>query len=341
MEKVTLLHVAEAAGVSVSTASRSLTGKARQYRIRSETERLVREAADRMGFEPSHVARSLRTQRSGLIGIVVPDISNPFFAAIAREITIASEEHGLSVILADSRETTSREATLVQQLQSRQVEGLVVCPVGETDRHLRQLENATESVVLVDRVFPSLSISTVTSDHESGAFRATRELIRRGHRKIACLQGRPGTLTNDERIIGYKRALAAERIAFRTSRIAGDHFSEDSGYRASGQILDTQPRCTAMFAFNNQIAIGALRRFAERRLSIPQDLSLITFDDHPLAEFLASPLTVARQDAASLGKRAAKLLLSQRSSSNRRRSQTVRVPVQLIRRQSVGDIKSG
>ncbi len=204
-----------------------------------------------------------------------------------------------------------RRSPAILWLISRPVEGLVVGPAGESDTHLRQLQDAAEPVVLVDRAFPNLSIPTVTSDHEQGAFEATSEFIARGHRHIACLQGCRKTLPNEKRIAGYKRALAQHRISFRTARIDGDSFREQSGYESCGRLIEATPRPTALFAFSSQIAIGALRRLAELRLQVARDVFLITFDDHPLAEFLAPPLTAARQDAAELGRQAAQQLFEQ------------------------------
>src|SRR3954464_12520642 len=137
---VTLEQVALVAGVSPSTASRALAGKARQCRISVNTERAILQAAKGLGFQASHVARSLRTQKTGLIGLLVPDASNPFFAAIARKATIHAERQGLSTLLADSHDSIEHEKDLLTHLQSRQVEGLIICPIGESPAHLKRLE---------------------------------------------------------------------------------------------------------------------------------------------------------------------------------------------------------
>src|SRR3954470_21231160 len=173
---VTLEHVAKAAGVSPSTASRALAGKARQCRISETTERAILQAAKGLGFQPSHVARSLRTQRSGLIGLLVPDASNPFFAAIARKATIHAERQGLSTLLADSHDSIEHEHDLIRHLQSRQVEGLIICPIGEPSSSLRSLAGAGSKVVMVDRWFSDIPLTTVTSDNERGACEATTAL---------------------------------------------------------------------------------------------------------------------------------------------------------------------
>src|SRR6185369_6714726 len=236
---VTLEQVAQVAGVSPSTASRALAGKARQCRISESTERAILQAAKGLGFQASHVARSLRTQKTGLIGLLVPDASNPFFAAIARKATIFAERQGLSTLLADSHDSIAHERDLLTHRQSRQVEGLIVCPIGDSSSELRSLGRGGAKVVVVDRWFSDIQLPTVTSENEHGAFVATSAIIEKGHRRIGCLQGRPGTSSNDERLRGYSKALDDNDIELDASLIQGDDFSEASGYRSTCRLLDT------------------------------------------------------------------------------------------------------
>lgn len=337
---VTLEHVAKAAGVSRSTASRALAGKARQYRISEKTEKAVLKAAKGLGFQASHVARSLRTQRTSLIGLLVPDASNPFFAAIARKATIFGERYGFSTLLADSHDSIDHEKDLLTNLQSRQVEGLIICPIGNSSAHLRGLERSGANVVVVDRWFPDIQLTTVTSENEGGAKLATSALIKKGHRVIGCLQGRPGTSTNTERLKGFNEALAANKMKSDPKLIRGDDFNQESGYRSTCELLDSNPQITAIFAFSNQNALGALRAFAERKLKVPHDISLVTFDDPPFAEYLASPLSVIRQDIETIGHTAAELLLEQIRTGSKPKKMLHRVPVEFVMRDSIGPPKS-
>jgi LacI family transcriptional regulator len=333
---VTLEQVAQAAGVSASTASRALAGKARECRISEKTEQASLNAAKGLGFRPSHVARSLRTQRTNLIGLLVPDASNPFFAAIARKATVSAERHGMSILLADSHDSIDHEKDLLTHLQSRQVEGLIVCPIGDCSLHLKALADSRANVVMVDRWFHDVHLVTVTSENEGGSYAATDAIISKGHRQIGCLQGRPGTSTNDERLRGFRRALEANHLRANNDFVRGDDFSEDSGYRSTCALLDNHPEITALFALSNQNALGALRAFGERKLHVPHDISLITFDDAPFAEYLASPLSVVRQDVEAIGTRAAELLIEQIRNNVRQEELLHRVPVQLVLRNSIG-----
>src|SRR4051812_1199304 len=336
---VTLEQVAQAAGVSPSTASRALAGKARQCRISETTERAILQAAKGLGFQASHVARSLRTQRSALIGLLVPDASNPFFAAIARKATGFAERHGMSTLLADSHDSTQHEKELLTHLRARQVEGLIVCPIGDSKDHLRVLARSGANAVVVDRWFRDIKLTTVTSENVRGAHIATNAILKRGHRHIGCLQGRPNTSANEERLQGFTDALRENGIEPDPTFVLGDDFNEASGYRATCTLLDNHPEVTALFALSNQNALGALRAFAERHIRVPDDISLVTFDDAPFAEFLAAPLSVVRQDVESIGHKAAELLIEQIRTGKKPDQLVHRVPVEFVERSSIGPPK--
>tara|TARA_R110002111_G_scaffold18931_3_gene46342 strand:+ start:30283 stop:31317 length:1035 start_codon:yes stop_codon:yes gene_type:complete len=335
---ITLKEVAEAAGVSLSTASRALSGKAEAYRISSTTEKSVQAAAKKLQFSPSLLARSLRSQRTKLLGIVLPNIANPFFAAIAREIALAAEENAFSVLITDSQENSETEVQLVEQLRARQIEGLIVCPVGIQNQHLTKIAKQKLPLVLVDRGFDHKDLVTVTSDHRAGARAATKLLLESGHRSMGILQGLPDTLPNTERLVGVREAFARQNITFDPTWIAGNHFNEASGYQAARKLLSEHPEITALFAFSNQNALGALRAASEQGRTIPADLSLIAFDNHPFAAYLAAPMTSVNQDVSQLGRVAARLLIEQIKTGQPPAQKQHRIPVQLINRASITKI---
>ena len=332
---MTLKRVAELAGVSIATASRVLAGKGGAHRISADTVAAVQKAAERIGFRHSQLARSLKSGQSTLLGVVVPDVSNPFFAAIAREVTLAAEAKGYSVLLADSREDDVSERRLIQQLRDRRIEGLVVCPAGLTQAHLTEAQDDGLPLVVVDRGFADGELLTVTSDHASGARALAAVLLKAGHRQIGVLQGRPGTLVNDERVASFKAALGDAGVRLTAAHVRGDAFSESSGRTAALTLLKDKPAITAFFALSNQIALGALRAAADIGRVVPRDLSLVTFDDLPHADFLNPPLTTACQDVSALGRRAADLLLGRIAGAARPRTRMQRIPVTVIERASV------
>ncbi len=334
---VTLMEVAEAAQVSVSTASRALNGRGEANRISASTVAKVRKEAGRLGFQPNQLARSLQSQRSGLLGVIVPDVSNPFFAAIAREVTLQAESNGLSVLLADSRETTSIEVKLLSELRSRRVEGLVVCPVGKESLHLRQADESGTPIVLIDRCFAESSLTSVHSDNARGAKQAIKQLLAHGHSVIGCLQGLPGTLPNEQRLSTIRDEISKAELVFDDILIAGNNFTELSGYESAKSLLAVRPDITAFFAFSSPNAFGALRAAEEAGRNVPSDLSLVTFDDSPFADFMRVPLTTISQNVTRLGKTAAEVILKQMKTGKKPRKRTYTIPITLIPRQSVQD----
>ncbi len=330
----TLKAIAARLGVSVTTVSRSINGQGARYRISEKTQRAVQRLARRLDFSPNPIARGLRLKKTATIGLVIPDVSNPFFARIAHRIAVAARDQRHSVLLADSQEDTDLELEAIGLLMRRQVDGLILCPVGLSDAHLRPMARGRVPVVLVDRHFPRLPLPAVTSDNVGGARQATRHLLDAGHRRIGVLQGLPGTSTNRDRIAGLRVALAARRLPFDPSLVAGDTFLEDSGYRATRRLLRTRPRPTALFAMGNLIALGALRAVAEAGLRLPDDLSLVAFDDHPYAPHVATPITTVAQDVDALGRVAAEVLFA-RIGGNTSAPVTRTIPTGLVERRSV------
>ncbi|MGH9992575.1 MAG: LacI family DNA-binding transcriptional regulator, partial [Nitrososphaera sp.] len=181
--------IAERVGVSVPTVSRVLTGKAKQFRISKETAEAINKIAAELNYTPNKLASGLRLKRTQTLGLLIPDISNPFFASIARSIESSARRLGYSIILCDSEESTKLEAESLLLLQSRKVDGLLICPVGQESAHLISLLEKNVPVVFVDRYFPELKCPYVVSDNAKGAFEATSYLIENGHNAIACIQG--------------------------------------------------------------------------------------------------------------------------------------------------------
>ncbi len=240
--QTTLKSMADKFGISVSTVSRILSGKARQYRISKKTERKVRNEADRIGFAPDKIASALKLRKTHTFGLIIPDISNPFFAAIARHVEMEARKRDYFILLCDSQEDTQTEIDSIRLLQSRNIDGLIISPVGQIGRHLKELRDGGMPVVLVDRYFPKLNIPYVTSDNRLGAFEAVRYLIEQGHRKIACIKGLPDSSTSNDRVSGYREALKKHGLGVDASLILGDDFSEQNGYMETKILLQDGKR---------------------------------------------------------------------------------------------------
>jgi LacI family transcriptional regulator len=332
--RVTLKRIGKQLGISVTTVSRILNGYARRYRISKETEKSVVKLASELKFVPSRLARGLRLNKTTTIGLVIPDISNPFFASIANGVAIKAHQNGYGVILCDSQGHLEMEIESLEVLFSRGIEGLLLCPVGQSCEHLKKFEKNSFPVVLADRYFPRLSLPYVASDNFAGARDATQYLIENGHRQIMCLQGLRNTSPNEDRVRGYETALEAGNIPINRNLMIGDSFSEQCGYSETNRLLGKGQKFTAILAFSNLLMLGALRAISEAKLKIPDDLSMISFDDEPYMAHLSPPMTTIEQESSEIGQKAVSLLL-ERIQSPDKSPEGILLPTRLIVRRSV------
>lgn len=333
--KTTIKIIAERASVSVTTVSRVLSGQGKKYRISKKTEESVKSLAKELNYEPNILARSLRMKQTFTIGMIVPDISNPFFASIARYVEIESRKAGYSVIVCDSQEDTSLEKESLKVLRMRKVDGMIICPVGRESKNIADISKSNIPVVIADRYFPTLNLSCVVSDNYNGAMLAINHFIDKGHRKIAFIQGLSNTSVNEERLKGFLDAHEKNNIPVNESFIVGEDFGEQNGYIGAKILLNGSERPTAILGGSNLISLGALRAISEERLDIPDDISLIAFDDQPYYDFLSSPITSIRQKKEELGKISIALLLSELNGGNLPEEKKIIIPTELIIRKSV------
>jgi LacI family transcriptional regulator len=330
-----LRDVAALAGTSIPTASRVLNDLGSRYRISAKTQARVRQAAADLRFAPNLVARSLRLGTTRTLGLVMPDIGNPFFAAIARSVSSEAHARGYAVLLADTANDTRREIELLEVLSTRQPDGLVVVPVGQDAAHLQRFETSPVPVVLVDRSFPHVRLPSVVSDNRQGAADAVDYLISRGHRRIACLRGLTGTLPDTERLQGYRDALARHGIRFDPRLVAGVGFGLEEGRRGTRALLDSGVRFTAIFAFSNLLGVGALETLRGAGVDVPREVSLVSFDEQPYSAALSVPMTTVRQNPAEIGRRAVAMLCERIGKAHPPPPEAAVVPTALEPRASV------
>lgn len=333
--KTTIKIIAERAGVSVTTVSRVISGQGKKYRISKKTEESVKSLAKELNYEPNILARSLRMKQTFTIGMIVPDISNPFFASIVRYVEIESRKAGYSVIICDSQEDNNLEKESIKVLGMRKVDGMIICPVGRESKNIADISKSNIPVVTVDRYFPTLNLSCVVSDNYNGALQAINHFIDKGHQKIAFIQGLYDTSVNKERLKGFIDAHEKNNIPFNESFVVGEDFGEQNGYIGAKILLNGSERPTAILGGSNLISLGAIRAISEECLKIPDDISLIAFDDQPYFDFLSTPVTSVRQKKEELGKISIALLLSELNGGNLPGEKKIIVPTELIVRKSV------
>jgi LacI family transcriptional regulator len=337
--RVTLNDIAKKAGISISTVSRVLNKHSSKYRISRETERRVQTAARELNYRPNQLARGLRLRKTHTVGLMVPDISNPFFAYIIRSIQGKAHDAGYSLVVCDTNEDLDLEVEHTKLLYSKGVDGLIVMPVGRDYHHLEEVIKNGVPLVVMDRVFDDLKADSVFVDNHRGALEAVDYLTKNGHTRIGIIQGLPGTFTATNRLRGYKEALERSGIEIDERLIVGRDFRSDNGYTETKLLLRIEKPPTALFTTSDLITLGALRAIDEERLSIPEDISVVGFDDIEGVQYFQCPITTVAQPREAMGDIAVKLLLDQIKSSRRNEPRKIVLQPRLIIRESVQPIR--
>lgn len=334
----TISDVAKLAGVSAMTVSRVINNTG--YTSREARERVGAAVAE-LGYVPNALARQLRSKRTKTIALVLSDISNPFFTTIARGVEDVAVHHGFSVMLCNTDESETEQAQYLLMLVERQVDGVLLVPAKSSGSSLRLLRVHGMPFVVLDRRVAIRHVDSVHCDSEAGAHALTRHLLELGHRRIAVLTGRRSISTSVDRVAGCRRALEEAGLALdeKLVRYGGFNFgnlNQADGFHMAQEVLAAPDQPTAIFAANNFIAFGAIRALREAGFRVPEDMSVVAFDDLP-AEWVSEPfLTVAAQPAYEIGRRAAALLLNRLVGGGGAQGEDVVLPFELIIRRSSG-----
>lgn len=298
----TIHDVAQAAGVSTATVSRALNGKST---VDPELAARVVTAAHELDYRPNAVARNLRRQATTVWALIISDIENPFFTAVARGVEDVAQAAGHSVVLCNSDEDLDKEARYLQVAVAERVAGVVLSPTA-TDTDIGLLGEHGIPVVAIDRPLPG--INTVLVGSRTGARDATAHLVAAGYRRIACITGPQRVSTAEDRVDGYADALraAGQRLNYRLVRHAD--FKVDGGRRAAERLLGASRPPDALFVANSLMAVGALQALAVRGLRAGRDVGLVAFDDAPWTQLVDPPITVVAQPAYAIGEAAGRLL---------------------------------
>ena len=308
MKKTTLNEVSEYTQLSKTTISRVLNGKSREFRINRHTQERVIAAAQELNYKPQLIAQLLHKKPMRTIGIVMPNLNNPFFASLASAISVEAKKHELFVMLFDTQEDPVQEESALNKMQEYRVDGIVIVPCGRDARKLEKI-NRTIPVVQVDRYFEESDLSYVSTNNFRGAYEAMSLLLNSGHRNVICIQGPTFSVTNRERIRGCRKAIEdyGEQCSL---LVLGNDFSIQNGYIEGQLALSRRPRPTAIFAMSNTIMLGTMRAIKEHHLVIPDDISLLSFDDNIYIDYLNPPVTRVAQPVSSMGIAAIKMLVN-------------------------------
>ncbi|MGD2049563.1 MAG: LacI family DNA-binding transcriptional regulator [Chloroflexota bacterium] len=298
--------VAKRAGVSVSTVSHVINNT---RTVSQGSRQRVEQAMEELGYKPNALARSLRRRKTNTLGMIVPDSANPFFAEVARAIEDASFAQNYIVILCNSEGDLEKQQTYTNVLIENRVAGILFVAAGVSTELVNDLGQRHVPLVIVDREVLGVEVDTVLTDHVQGGCLATQHLVDLGHRRIACIAGNSEVSPSAERVTGYRRTLEKNGIAFDESLVVKGDFQYESGYAATRQLLELERPPSAIFACNDLMAVGCISAARELGLRVPDDLSVVGFDDVRLASFTNPPLTTIVQPKVEIGALATQMLL--------------------------------
>ncbi|RWA78619.1 LacI family DNA-binding transcriptional regulator [Mesorhizobium sp.] len=330
----TIADVARYAGVSVATVSHVMN---RTRHVEPETAERVRAAIAALRYSPNSLARSLRRGETKTIGLLLPDNSNPFFAGVARQIEDAGFVAGYTVILCNSDGSAEKEERYLSVLMAKQIDGLIFAGSSDHARVFASLSAAVPAVLL-DREIHSVHVDSVLVDHDHGGYLAGRYLVGLGHKKIGVIGGPRDSSSSPARVRGFVRALEEAGLDLPASSVVDSDYHFAGGRLAMERLMGQAPDITAVFACNDLMAMGAIIALRSRGLHVPDDMSLVGFDDIPYAVTTWPPLTTIAQPVEKIGTRAVSLLLERLGEPTAPSRREVLAPV-LVERESCAALR--
>jgi DNA-binding LacI/PurR family transcriptional regulator len=329
-----MADVARAANVSTATVSRVLRGLDGAGSAET-TERVVATAAE-LGYIVNAVASSMRSRQTRTVGLVLADVSNPWWGQLASGVESLLGPEGFSVILANTDNRVERERAAVETLLRQQVDALIVASSAADGSHLRGAIARGTVVVLVDAELPDLDVDSITIDNEAAARTAVEHLLEFGHEDVAIVHGGTDASFDRGRIAGYQNALAARGLRARSDRDSVGHSTFDGGRAAVVRLLASSPRPSAIFVTNNLMTVGALVAIAEAGLRVPRDVSVVGIDDMEWYPIAQPAISAVHEPAEEMGRQAAERLLLRLRRQRQPRIQRIRLETELRVRRSVG-----
>ncbi|AEE91945.1 Transcriptional regulator, LacI family [Tepidanaerobacter acetatoxydans Re1] len=308
MRRVTITEVAKRANVSISTVSRVLN---KNYPVSDEVKERVLQAISELNYQPNAVARSLKKQKTNMIGVVVADISNPFFMQIAKGIESVVGPEKYNLIFCSTDENPSKEHALLRLLSEKRVDGIILASCNTDSSYINQLAEKNFPIILIDRKVPNCSADVIVEDNFSSAYKLTKYLIQMGHKKIGIVNGLLKVSSGAERFAGYKKALEDDDIKLRDDYVLQGNFKRLDAYNAARQLIlnNKNDLPTAIFAANNLMAEGIMVALREFGLKIPEDISLVSFGDISTPDLIDPRLTVISQNTFAIGQKAGETVL--------------------------------
>jgi len=332
----TIHDVALDANVSPTTVSRYINNR---IELPAATAARIDAAIAKLDYRPNLLARRLSTGRTEAIGLVAPEIREPFFAELASAVEDEADRHGYTIFMSSTRSDRQREIASLNRLHDRHVDGLILMTNTADDGTLATLIGKRRNVVVIDEDIPGVQVPRIFAENEIGAYKATRYLIDAGHEKIAYIGGPDGLYTVQQRRAGYLRAMKEAGLKVRPEHMAGGSFAPDFSRKATIEFLKTRTPPTAIFGSSDYIVIGVLQGLKQADILVPAKMSVIGFDDMPLSDLFNPALTAIRQPIEAMGRQGFQALFS--LLSGKQPPALTLLPVQLIERDSVASPRKG
>ncbi|WP_420642428.1 LacI family DNA-binding transcriptional regulator [Candidatus Leptofilum sp.] len=330
MKRTTIEDVAALAGVSRQTVSRAINNKGE---ISKATKEKVMAAVAELGYQPNRLAQGMVTQRTRTVGLVVPDITNLFFPEVARGVQDEGRLHDYNVLLCNTDDEPEEEIKTMYSLAAQRVDGIISMGSKAPEEQLMRFANTFRPIVLINRLFEHDHVSVINVDNFKGAQLAVNHLLNQGHRQIGMLVNQDFTRSQVRRVQGYQQALAEFDLPQNESYIVDGAPTLQGGYAALKQLLSQSPEVTAVFTYNDLMALGAIRAAHDLDKKVPDDVAIMGFDDIGMAAMFTPSLSTVRVDKYAIGQIAMRRLLEMLDNPNEP-VQTINIDIDLVIRES-------
>ncbi|MEP6684566.1 MAG: LacI family DNA-binding transcriptional regulator [Parafilimonas sp.] len=331
-----LKDVAQHVGVSVALVSYVLNGKEKEARVGADMVKKIRKAAIELNYQPNLIAKSLKMGKTKTIGLIVADISNPFFSSIARIIEDEAKKHGYVVIFGSSDENADKQLDLIEVFSTRLVDAFIIAPAAGTEDQIENIIQRGIPVILIDRYFPGLNADSVHINNCNASNKAVKQLIRNNRKKIGMVAYDTTQSHMQERIRGYKDALKEKNIRFKKDWLIQanyQHIEKDIATKLKTLLKPLQ--IDALFFATNSLAVVGLKEINKLKIKVPEELAIISFDESDAFDFFYSPVSYVSQSLTDIGKEAIKLVINRLNKKSKKNTDVI-VEARLIVRESCG-----
>lgn len=323
----TIKDIAKKAGVSYSTVSRALND---YPEVNKQTKKKILKIAMEMQYQPNALARGLVKKETKTIGLLIPDITNPFYPELAKGVEDAANEAGYSIFLCNTNWSEKREENYLAVLQQKHIDGLIMSPSSDATEHLQYISSSGLKVVFIDSKIQIVNCTSIIINNARGGQMATEHLIQKGHKDIAFIGGQQDNFPTQERLKGYRSALNDFNIQINKNHIQFGNYSRESGYNIMCYLLKSDKKPTAVFAANDVIALGVIQAIKKFELSIPSDIAVVGFDGIEYASLPEIQLSTISQPIYEMGKISLNTLINQLSKNEQTISQLIMLEPELI-----------